>query len=145
MKKLFDLKKHSSRWFQILICGSRHWSDREAIEKALQQALEYLPKEDLTIMHGWAKGADQIAEDLSNEYHIGIRGYPADWEKHGKAAGPLRNQEMIDAGPDVVLAFTYNLEEAKGTKDTVTRARKANIPVFVFPDTDGWYEKWKKI
>jgi len=73
-------------------------------------------------------------------------GFPADWDKHGKAAGPIRNTEMIEDGrPDVVIAFTYDLPSSKGTADTVKKAKKAHIPVFVYPYTDDWYGAWKRL
>lgn len=61
----------------------------------------------------------------------------ADWEKYGKRAGPIRNQAMLDylvlgreSGQTVgVVAFHDGLEASKGTKDMVTRATKAGVPV----------------
>ena len=49
--------------------------------------------------------------------------FPAEWDKYGKAAGVLRNQQMLDEGyPDLVVYFHKDLENSKGTKDMVTRA-----------------------
>jgi len=58
--------------------------------------------------------------------------HPADWERHGRAAGPIRNQEMADAGADLCIAFPYGI--GKGTYDMIERARKAGIPVEINPD-----------
>lgn len=54
--------------------------------------------------------------------------YPALWNKYGKSAGPIRNQQMLD----IVYAFTYDLENSRGTRDMVLRARKTKIPVILY-------------
>ena len=54
--------------------------------------------------------------------------FPADWNKYGKAAGVLRNQQMLDEGhPDLVVYFHKDIENSKGTKDMIIRAIDANI------------------
>jgi DNA-binding MurR/RpiR family transcriptional regulator len=57
--------------------------------------------------------------------------YPADWEAYGKAAGPIRNQRMLDEGkPDLVIAFS-DLPTTSGTYDMIKRAKAAGIPVYL--------------
>jgi hypothetical protein len=59
--------------------------------------------------------------------------FPADWNTHGKAAGPIRNRQMLKEGkPDVVLAFHEDLGRSKGTADMVRAAKAAGIAVKVF-------------
>jgi hypothetical protein len=54
----------------------------------------------------------------------------ADWDKHGRAAGPIRNQQMLDEGkPDLVVAFL--LPQGSGTLDMIRRTEKAGIEVRV--------------
>ena len=76
-----------------------------------------------------------------------ISHFPAQWRQHDsygqicwckdkttdrcRGAGPIRNQRMLDEGPDAVIAFHTNLAESHGTLDMVTRARKAGVPVWV--------------
>jgi hypothetical protein len=70
-----------------------------------------------------------VAEELG----IPVLSFPADWARFGRAAGPIRNQRMLDEGkPTLVLAFHNNIVESKGTKDMVKRARKAGIRVRLF-------------
>lgn len=58
--------------------------------------------------------------------------YPADWKTYGRAAGPIRNRQMLTCGqPDLVLAFHDALEISKGTANMVKIARKAGVPVVV--------------
>lgn len=113
---------------RALICGSRTWDDPYPIH----QVIAALPNEAV-IISGIAEGADLLAQRWAN--HIGhpTAIFPAEWGKHGKAAGPIRNQRMLDEGdPDVVWAFIDKpLEESRGTADMVRRAKEAGVPVYV--------------
>lgn len=110
---------------RILICGSRKYTDAVAVESAI------LAHDDApTIIHGGAAGADQIAHGLAKMHGWPEEVFYADWEKHGKAAGPIRNQQMLDEGnPDIVIAFP--LADSRGTWDMIRRARNAGLPVQV--------------
>lgn len=89
---------------------------------------------ETTLIHGAARGADEIAGQIAEDYgDVTTVAFPADWDKHGKAAGPIRNQQMLDAGePTVVVAFVdKQLALSRGTNDMVARAVKAGIPTYV--------------
>lgn len=112
---------------RILVTGSRDWTDRDIIRKVLS----WLPPGS-TVVHGAARGADTIAAEEAKALGLTVEAHPADWKRHGKAAGPIRNQKMIDAGPyDAVFAFP--LPDSIGTRDCIERARKAGYEVAVFP------------
>lgn len=81
------------------------------------------------LIQGGARGADRSAAECARGLGIKVVTVPADWRTHGKAAGPIRNQRMIDDfKPDLVLAFPGG----RGTADMVSRARAAGIEV-IFP------------
>jgi hypothetical protein len=109
---------------KILVTGSRTWYDRDIIYREL---VKY-PKDSILIQ-GVAKGADSIARDIALKLGMEVWDYPAEWDKYGKSAGPIRNRQMLDQNPDLVLAFHKNIEESKGTKDCVNEATKRGIPV----------------
>ena len=116
--------------YRLLIAGSRDWSDRESIRSAMLEALWEAGPRPVRVVHGGCPtGADAIAADIASRYGCEVESHPADWGKHGKAAGPIRNQEMVGAGADLCLAFM--LPESRGTRDCVRRARAAGIPVLV--------------
>lgn len=84
------------------------------------------------IIEGEARGADRMAAQWAGKF-IGserVRRFPAKWTEYGRAAGPYRNQQMLTEGqPQLVVAFHDDLRNSKGTKDMVTRARRADVPV----------------
>ncbi len=83
------------------------------------------------IISGMATGADSAAVDWAITNWLKVHEFPADWNKHGKAAGPIRNQQMLDEGkPDLVVAFPGG----NGTADMVRRAKKAGIEVIEVTD-----------
>jgi len=128
---------------RVLICGSRVWDDSFIIHTVLGGMLREaeLDSDGLVVIDGVARGADTIAggwfggaEDGIHAIHEHVRHerYPADWDQHGKAAGPIRNARMLKEGqPDFVIGFSDNLAESVGTRDMVTRAKKAGVPCYV--------------
>lgn len=111
---------------RVLVCGDRHWPKHGAF--AIGNRIAFLPK-DAVIVHGACRGADTIAANEAATLGYRIEPHPADWTQYGRAAGPIRNQEMLDSGIDLVLAFHPDLDLSKGTKDMVSRATKAGIEV----------------
>lgn len=108
---------------RVLVCGGRDYTDSVRLQFTLgeiraERGLTYL-------IHGGARGADTLAGQWAHGFLIPVRVFPADWERHGKRAGPIRNQQMLDEGkPDLVVAFPGG----SGTA-VVRRARKAGVEV----------------
>jgi hypothetical protein len=108
---------------RILICGSRDFNDENAIAKVI---IKYQAGDILIC--GMAKGADSIAFELGKLRGMEVMEFPANWDLYGRAAGPIRNQQMLDKGkPEKVYAFYSDKEKSKGTKDMVKRSRKAGV------------------
>lgn len=110
---------------KVLVCGGRDYQDAAAVREALAMvgALE--------IITGCAKGADSLAAREAAKRNLPCKVFRADWKTHGRAAGPIRNQEMLDEGkPDLVMAFPGG----RGTADMVRRAKAAGVPVMYFHD-----------
>lgn len=73
-----------------------------------------------------------MARFLAHQLGYETMDFPADWDKYGRSAGPIRNGEMLKQGkPDLVVAFHDDIENSKETKDMVRQAREAGIPVEV--------------
>ena len=126
---------------RVLVTGSRDWTNIDAIYKALWWLRNH--SEEVVVIHGAMTGADTLADIVAKKLGYIPVGYVAQWRKYLKAAGPIRNQAMVDSGPDVVLAFHEDLDKSKGTKDCVKKARAKKIPLFVWPETDDWYAQWQ--
>jgi hypothetical protein len=121
---------------KILVCGGRDYSDKELIFKTLYDLCikhskfynpddNWLPS-DIKIIAGGAAGADRIAISFAIQHYTQYKEYPAQWQKYGRAAGPMRNQQMLDKEhPDLVVAFPGG----RGTTDMISRAKKAGIKV----------------
>ena len=111
---------------RVLVCGDRNWIDAELLFDTLDSL-----ERPLVVVEGGARGADRLARAWAQARDVPWEEYPADWSHRGKAAGPIRNQQMLDTGPDVVIAFHDDLDGSKGTRDMVSRALKANVAVRV--------------
>jgi hypothetical protein len=122
---------------RVLVTGSRHWKDRAAIRSALAALSVYLVSPDsITIIHGGADGADTLADEEAENLGYKREPYPISKEEwrpphlHGRidyTAGPRRNQQMLDTGIDLVLAFPQG--ESRGTRGCMKLAEKMGIPV----------------
>jgi hypothetical protein len=113
---------------KALVCGGRDFKDRPFVINVLTNL-----NPDIVIQGG-AEGADLIAKEWAMANFKPVWTFPADWDEHGKAAGPIRNQQMIDWGkPDFVIAFPGG----KGTADMVRRANTAGLDVLTYSPADG--------
>lgn len=116
---------------RILITGSRNHTDVQLIENAIQTHTLGLQHTNVTIVSGGCPtGADHIAEEYARKQGFPLEIHHAAWTKHGRAAGPIRNQEMVDAGADVVLAFPFG--ESRGTWGCVRAAQTAGLTVKIY-------------
>ena len=109
---------------KVLVCGSRDWTDREAIEERLKA----LPV-GTTIISGAARGADSIAASIGRRLGLEVREFPPEWDRFGRSAGYRRNLAMLDEDPDLVIAF--QLGNSPGTAHTIENAKQKGIPVEV--------------
>jgi YspA, cpYpsA-related SLOG family len=107
---------------RVLVCGSRTWDDADEIRKVLERF-----GRETTIVHGGARGADTIAAGVAHALGMQVEEYPADFELHGRPAGIIRNIEMIETEPDLVVAFWDGV--STGTKHTLSLAKKNRIPI----------------
>lgn len=110
---------------RIIVCGGRDYHDKAALFRAMDKAHSLKPITFL--IQGGANGADFLGWTWGDERGVSCGSYNADWKKHGKAAGPIRNAEMISQGkPDGVIAFPGGA----GTADMVRQAEAAGIKVW---------------
>lgn len=116
----------------ILVTGSRNFSqDARGYLNFLTQALpQYFIPSDIsqnisvapTLIHGGARGADTAFGQAAAERGWTVQSYPADWSKYGRAAGPLRNTDLVNQDPD--LAIVVLAKDSVGTKDCYNKLLK---------------------
>lgn len=110
---------------RLLVCGGRDFADRAAAWRALDAAHARRPIG--LLIHGGARGADELAGAWADARGVPVHAYPALWKAYGPAAGPMRNQRMMEtARPDGVLA----LPGGRGTADMCTWAALAGLPIW---------------
>ena len=110
---------------RIIVCGGRDFSDRDFLNRTLDQCAKSYVID--AIIEGNSRGADRMAGFWARKHGIDNLKYPPDWDRYGPAAGPMRNQEMIDDGrADALIAFPGG----KGTADMIARAKKAGLAVW---------------
>lgn len=109
---------------KVLVCGGRDYDDWPKMKEELDALHE--TRIFTEVIHGAADGADRLSGVWARWYGIKESPYPADWKKHKKAAGPIRNKQMLDEGkPDLVIAF----KGGTGTANMISQATKAGIEI----------------
>lgn len=130
---------------RLLVTGSRNWVDDDQVYRTLDAALLTLRgagTAPVTLVHGGCnmrptrdgcaayvddppRGADAIADYVWRSWGLPVEIHFADWERHGKAAGYIRNSEMVSRHADLVCAFW--LDGSRGTGHTIQLARAAGL------------------
>ena len=79
------------------------------------------------VIEGEQRGADTSGKLWAETVKVKVEPHPANWAKYGRAAGPIRNREMLKSNPDLVVAFHDNILKSKGTADMLKAAKAAKI------------------
>lgn len=113
---------------KILIAGSRSITDKAFVFKMIQDEVDKLfDTYDISFVSGGALGVDSIAEQFANEKGALIEVVKANWDKHGKSAGYIRNSEMLsNYGVTHVIAIS---DGSRGTAHTIGLAERKRIPM----------------
>lgn len=85
-----------------------------------------VPWEITVVLSGGARGIDKMGEDWAVQHGLPIDIYPALWNKHGKAAGPIRNARMAE-NADALVAFWDG--ESRGTRNMIEEAKRRGLKV----------------
>lgn len=107
---------------RIVVTGGRDFADREMVVSVMSAlGVGYGD----VIVDGCASGADTLCAEVASKFGTEIEPHPADWKRYGKAAGPLRNHEMIDSGCDFLLTFPGGC----GTGECKAYARRRGVRI----------------
>ena len=114
---------------KVLICGGHDYYREDTIVRTLDEIHAETPI--TCLIEGGANGADTLAYNWAKARGVPDKSFPADWNKHGKNAGPKRNQVMLKQGaPDLVVAFPGGAS----TAHMVKLARSSGVRVMTVAD-----------
>ena len=108
--------------YKVIIAGSRDFTDHALLCSFADEVLA--GAEDIEIVSGGARGADALGERYAQERGYGLKVFPAEWNKWGRAAGAIRNGQMADYA-DALIAFWDG--RSAGTRDMIRKARERNL------------------
>lgn len=116
---------------RVLVCGGRDYQDRATVYRVLDSLHASCGVQ--AVIEGGATGADAAAgywaDKTARVEHVLVE---ANWKQHGRAAGPMRNAEMLRHNPSLVVAFPGG----KGTADMLAKARRAKIECWVIDPSE---------
>ncbi len=115
--------------YYLIIAGGRDFNDYPLLERTVDQFLKDV-RDEITIFCGKASGADSLGERYALARGYAVQYFPALWKKFGRAAGPVRNQEMVDRA-DALVAFWDG--KSRGTAHIIGAARRQQLAVCVQP------------
>lgn len=108
----------------VIIAGSRDYHDYDTLLEAIQESGFTITE----VVSGMASGVDQLAIKYAKENNLPLQEFHADWKKHGKSAGPIRNRLMADNADALIAIHTNN---SRGTKNMIETAREKGLEVYV--------------
>ena len=108
---------------RVLVTGGRDFNDQALVVSTLDGLHAKTPITSL--IHGGAQGADRLADAWATERGSTVEQFKPNWKLHGRGAGLANNKAMLEAAPDVLIAFPGG----KGTADMVHKAQAAGLPV----------------
>lgn len=112
---------------KVIIAGSREGVTQEDVDVAV--IMSGWDNQITEVVSGRARGADRFGEIWAGRRGIPIKQFPANWNKHGKAAGAIRNQQMAEYGDALVAIWDG---KSRGTKIMIDMAEKRGIKVYVY-------------
>lgn len=111
---------------RVIVAGGREFNDYQLLKESLDIIFSNLNKEELVIISGTARGADQLGERYAMGNKIKLERFPADWNRFGKAAGSIRNRQMATEGKaDAVVIFWDG--KSTGTKNMLDIAKELDL------------------
>jgi len=113
---------------KVIVAGSRDFNDYVTAKAFIDNCLSEYATSDFVFISGECRGADRIGERYAKENGFRIERFPAEWNKFGRAAGPIRNKRMAEAC-DILICFWDG--ESRGTASVIDFCKKKNKKIFI--------------
>lgn len=113
--------------FRVIIAGGRLFDDYIYLRESMDYLLQNI-NDEIIVVCGKARGADTLGERYAKERGYAVHYFPADWDRYGKAAGYIRNEEMAK-NADALVAFWDG--KSRGTKSMIELAHQYKLRVRV--------------
>lgn len=113
--------------FRVIIAGGRLFNDYTYLKESMDYLLQNI-NDEIIVVCGKARGADALGERYAKERGYTVHYFPADWNRYGKAAGYIRNEEMAKSA-DALVAFWDG--KSRGTKNMIEIAHQNKLQVRV--------------
>jgi hypothetical protein len=126
---------------KLIVAGGRDFKDKGFLVRELDSLLlgdPHLLPEDVEIVHGGCPtGADRFAAEYAHFRDFRVKVFLANWDKYGKAAGPIRNSEMAEyvsqsRNQELGHCILFWNGKSTGTWSMFQQARKHRIPTTVY-------------
>jgi predicted double-glycine peptidase len=108
---------------KTIIAGSRDFNHLSSVAYCIKQSGFNITE----VVSGGCKGVDLLGEEWAKKNKIPIKRFPAAWDEHGKAAGPIRNQQMAEYADALIAIVAPN---SKGTRDMLNKANKHDLKIW---------------
>lgn len=110
----------ADKGLKVIIAGTRTFAATEdQIDKWIKEPLEKMGGYVAEVVSGGATGIDAAGEKWARAHDIPIKVFKADWDKHGRAAGPIRNRLMAEYADALVVIWDG---KSPGSKNMLTTA-----------------------
>lgn len=128
-----------AKTIKTIIAGPRDFNNQSFVFSALDMVFSKLIKNskentdslgNIEIVEGGATGVDSLAKSYAISKYIKYKEFPADWNKHGRAAGPIRNKQMAEYS-DILIAFRYVNNPSRGTENMIRQAKENNLKIII--------------
>lgn len=113
--------------FKVIIAGGRDFNNYNILEKYCNYILQN--KINVEIVCGLARGADKLGKIYAEKNKLKISYFPAEWDKHGKSAGYLRNNEMANYADSAIIFWDG---KSKGSKNMIELAKSKNLLLRIY-------------
>lgn len=113
---------------KVIIAGSRDCDDYFEVKQAIRMSGFNITE----VVSGCCRGVDRLGERWAKDSNLPVKSFPADWNKHGKAAGPIRNRQMAEYVGSAGGLIAIVSKESKGTKDMIRVAKIYDLKIFAY-------------